>query len=212
MNVVRKCDTVPIVLFRSWNAFWKHLNCYLLLLTTLKSLFFRTWLRRGDMGWLSSRGRLKNWYMKGLPAWNLIIYWTRENGCMIEDNYKREVFLWRFYDDMGYCGHFIWVFCDNLMNYNYGVGYNQPYVQQEVITVNTYGGRPYYQQPMIVQPQPQVVIVEDRYAQNNIAATEAALCAWCCCMELLCCCLLWSSYAHYHKQHRNRKARIGPLL
>lgn len=69
---------------------------------------------------------------------------------------------------------------------NYGYGYNQ-----EIITVNTYqSGRPYYQQPMIVQPQPQVVIVEDRYAQNNIAATEAALCAWCCCMELLCCCLL----------------------
>lgn len=57
------------------------------------------------------------------------------------------------------------------MNYNYGVGYNQPYVQQEVVTVNTYGARPYYQQPMIVQPQPQVIIVEDRYAQNNVAAS-----------------------------------------
>jgi hypothetical protein len=77
-----------------------------------------------------------------------------------------------------------------VMNYNYGNGYNQPYVQQEVVTVNTYGARPYYQQPMIVQPQPQVIIVEDRYAQNNMASSEAALCAWCCCMELLCCFLL----------------------
>jgi hypothetical protein len=75
-------------------------------------------------------------------------------------------------------------------NYNYGGGYNQPYVQ-EVVTVETYGTpRAYYNQPLIVQPQPQVVIVEDRYAANNLAATEAALCAWCCCMELLCCCLL----------------------
>jgi hypothetical protein len=57
------------------------------------------------------------------------------------------------------------------MNYGYG-GYNQPYMEQEVITVNTYQtGRPYYQQPMIVQPQPQVIIVEDRYAQNNMAST-----------------------------------------
>lgn len=57
------------------------------------------------------------------------------------------------------------------MNYNYGGGYNQPYVQ-EVVTVNTYNTpRGYYQQPMMVQPQPQVIIVEDRYAQNNVAST-----------------------------------------
>ncbi len=42
---------------------------------------------------------------------------------------------------------------------NYGAGYNQPYVQ-EVVTVQGYGRpQPYYNQPMIVQPQPQVVIV-----------------------------------------------------
>lgn len=62
---------------------------------------------------------------------------------------------------------------------NYGAGYNQPYVT-EVVTVG--GARPYYNQPMMVQPQPQVIIVEDRYAANNVAATEAALCAWCCCL------------------------------
>ena len=71
---------------------------------------------------------------------------------------------------------------------NYGAGYNQPYVyEQEVVTVGS--ARPYYNQPLMVQPQPQVIIVEDRY-NNNLASTEAALCAWCCCMELLCCCLL----------------------
>lgn len=70
---------------------------------------------------------------------------------------------------------------------NYGAGYNQPYVQTEIVTM---GGRPYYNQPMLVQPQPQVVVVQDPYAANNLAATEAALCAWCCCMELLCCCFL----------------------
>lgn len=75
---------------------------------------------------------------------------------------------------------------------NYGAGYNQPYVyEQEVATVGS--PRPYYNQPLMVQPQPQVIIVEDRYRynnNNNLASTEAALCAWCCCMELLCCCLL----------------------
>ena len=58
-------------------------------------------------------------------------------------------------------------------NYNYNAGYNgynQPYVQdtyvQETVNVENYGGNPYYQQPMIVQPQPQVVVVEDRYNNN----------------------------------------------
>jgi hypothetical protein len=72
---------------------------------------------------------------------------------------------------------------------NYGAGYNQPYVyEQEVVTVGS--PRPYYNQPLMVQPQPQVIVVQDRYNNNNLASTEAALCAWCCCMELLCCCLL----------------------
>ena len=52
------------------------------------------------------------------------------------------------------------------MNYNNNP-YNQPYVQ----TITTYGRpQPYYNQPMIVQPQPRVVVVQDRYAQNNLAA------------------------------------------
>ena len=76
-----------------------------------------------------------------------------------------------------------------MYNYNYNMGYNQPYVQ-ETVTVETYSGRPYYNQPVIVAPQPNVVVVEDRYAANQVAATEAALCAWCCCLEILCCCLL----------------------
>lgn len=61
----------------------------------------------------------------------------------------------------------------------YNNPYNQPYVQ-ETVTVNTYGRpQPYYNQPMIVQPRPNVVIVEDRYARNNLAAAETALCACC---------------------------------
>ena len=40
-----------------------------------------------------------------------------------------------------------------------GMGYNQPYVQETVV-VNTYGGQPYYAQPMMVQQSPQVIIVE----------------------------------------------------
>lgn len=72
------------------------------------------------------------------------------------------------------------------MNVSVGGRINGPYMQ-EVVTYPS--PRPYYNQPLIVQPQPQVVIVEDRY-NNNVASTEAALCAWCCFMELLCCCLL----------------------
>lgn len=67
-------------------------------------------------------------------------------------------------------------------------GYQQPYPYNQEIVIET-RQQPYYNQPMIVQPQPQVVIVEDPYA-NQVAAEQAALCAWCCCMELICCCLL----------------------
>ena len=41
---------------------------------------------------------------------------------------------------------------------NYGMGYNTAYVNDTMVVG---GGRPYYNQPMIVQPSPQVVIVED---------------------------------------------------
>ena len=66
-------------------------------------------------------------------------------------------------------------------NYNYNAGYNgyngynQPYVNETVVQENVYvdnygyganGANPYYQNPMIVQPQPQVVVVEDRYNNN----------------------------------------------
>lgn len=49
-----------------------------------------------------------------------------------------------------------------------GYGYNQGYVQ-EIVTVET-TPRAYYNQPMIVQPQPQVIIVEDPYYNNQVAA------------------------------------------
>jgi len=68
-------------------------------------------------------------------------------------------------------------------NYNYGGGYNQPYMQQEIVTVETYQNpRPYYNQPMIVQPSPQVIVVDNNRYGNNMASNEAALCAWCCCL------------------------------
>ena len=50
------------------------------------------------------------------------------------------------------------------MNY----GYNTAYVNDTMV-VNT--GQPYYNQPMVVQPQPQVVVVEnnDGYAAGAAA-------------------------------------------
>lgn len=74
------------------------------------------------------------------------------------------------------------------MNYNYTTGYNQPYVQETVV-VNSYGGRPYYNQPNMYQPSPQVVIVEERY-NNGAGDAAVGLCAACCLMEMICCCLL----------------------
>ena len=49
---------------------------------------------------------------------------------------------------------------------NYGMGYNTAYVDQTVVMGG--GMRPYYNQPMIMQPSPQVVIVEDRYANGQM--------------------------------------------
>jgi hypothetical protein len=51
---------------------------------------------------------------------------------------------------------------------NYGMGYNTAYVND---TMMVGGARPYYNQGMIIQPQPQVVIVEDRYYGNQMAST-----------------------------------------
>ena len=47
------------------------------------------------------------------------------------------------------------------MNYGYGGG---AYVNE---TVAVGGVRPYYNQPMIVQPSPQVVVVDNGYGYNN---------------------------------------------
>lgn len=52
------------------------------------------------------------------------------------------------------------------MNYQMQMGYQQPYAQEVIIETSP---RPYYNQPMIVQPQPQIIIVEDPYA-NQAAA------------------------------------------
>lgn len=70
---------------------------------------------------------------------------------------------------------------------NYGV-YNTPYVNSTIVMGNNV---PYYRQPMIVQPSPQVVVVGNgynQYAANQIYAEDA--CLSCCCLSLLCCCLL----------------------
>jgi hypothetical protein len=52
------------------------------------------------------------------------------------------------------------------MNYQMQMGYQQPYVEEVVIVENSRGMGPYYNQPLIVQPQPQVVIVQDPYANQ----------------------------------------------
>lgn len=61
---------------------------------------------------------------------------------------------------------------------NYGMGYNNAYVNETMVVG---GGRPYYNQPMIVQPSPQVVIVEDPYMAGQMAGAESA-CLACCCL------------------------------
>jgi hypothetical protein len=43
---------------------------------------------------------------------------------------------------------------------------NTPYVTNTVVVR---GNRPYYQQPLIVQPSPQVVIMQDRYPTTQYA-------------------------------------------
>ena len=59
------------------------------------------------------------------------------------------------------------------------MGYNTAYVNDTMV-VNT--GQPYYNQPMVVQPQPNVVVVENdgAYAAGAAAGAEAACCACCC--------------------------------
>jgi len=49
---------------------------------------------------------------------------------------------------------------------NYGM-YNTPYVNNTMVMR---GNMPYYQQPLIMQPSPQVIIVEDRYPTTQYMA------------------------------------------
>ena len=51
------------------------------------------------------------------------------------------------------------------MNY----GYNTAYVNDTMVG----GGQPYYNQPMIVQPSPQVVVVDNNQGYNNGVAAGA---------------------------------------
>ena len=60
---------------------------------------------------------------------------------------------------------------------NYGMGYGGAYVNEPVMVGPA---RPYYAQPVIVEPSPQVVVVDNGY--NSAANDAACCCAACCCL------------------------------
>ena len=58
--------------------------------------------------------------------------------------------------------------CINIIEEEMNMGYNNAYVNDTMVVGP---GQPYYAQPMMVQPQPEVVVVENN---NGYAAGAAA--------------------------------------